>query len=73
MDFEKSRKISKDFDFFTIDLEKFTIVFENFAKSRGQFNETRKKKLARFVRSSHRGYRKYILSHPDGIVAHPMG
>ena len=32
-----------------MNFEKFTIVFENFGKSRGQFNETRKKKLARFV------------------------
>jgi hypothetical protein len=56
-DFKKFRKISKIFDFFTTDLKKFAIVLENFAKSRCQFDETRKKKLARNVRSKKSGYR----------------
>jgi hypothetical protein len=64
----------KNFHFFpriSIFFKKFTIVLENFAKSRGQFNETRKKKHARFVRSSHRGYKKCFLghrAHPDEIA-----
>ena len=46
--FEKFLKISKIFDFFTMDFEKFTMDLENFGERRGQFNETRKFFYARF-------------------------
>ena len=34
----------------------------------GQFNQMRKFLLARNVRRSHRGYKKYIFSHPDEVA-----